>query len=56
MMTTMKRNIKYLLIAFVSLSVFSCGNKFLDESPKTSVGDSELVKSETDLDNACNGC
>lgn len=52
----MKQNIKYLLILAICLFIFSCGNKFLDESPTTSVGDNELVKTEADLNNACNGC
>lgn len=52
----MKRLINYISILLLSLSLGACGNKFLDESPATKIGDNELISTITDLDNAANGC
>lgn len=48
--------LKYICILLLAFLAGSCGDKFLDESPKTAVGDNDLVKTEADLDNIANGC
>lgn len=52
----MKHLIKYISILLLSFVLGACGNKFLDESPKTAIGDNELIATIADLENAANGC
>ncbi|MEG0519161.1 MAG: RagB/SusD family nutrient uptake outer membrane protein [Bacteroidales bacterium] len=52
----MKQLTNYIFILLLSFILGACGNKFLDESPKTAIGDNELISTITDLDNAANGC
>ena len=50
------KEIKYLLLIGLITSICSCGDKFLDISPSTSLPDTEIISDIKDLNNFTNGC
>ena len=52
----MKKNIKILVIALFSASIFSCSDDFLDVTPKSSLTDATFWANEQDVTMALNGC
>ena len=50
------KQIKYLLLIGLITGIYSCGDKFLDSSPATSLPDTEIISDINDLNNFTNGC